>query len=275
QVHEVASNLYEIEMVQFFDEIPSHVVEWLKAQKVFFVATAPLTGDGHVNLSAKGVDGTFHIVDKNRVWYEDLTGSGCETISHLREAGNGRITIYFNAFEGPPRICRLFGKGTAYEFGTPEYNALVPPESRQPGSRSVIVVDVHKVATSCGYGVPFFEYKAERPRLLEWASSKEAHDVASTSSTPELPSKGLKAYWETTNTSSLDGLPGMNLLPVTIETRFMSSKKLDKKSTSRSRQKESGVVIPVDQKLMLGFALGALTVVVGGHLRSMGIGRFF
>lgn len=103
----------------------------------------------------------FHIVNPRQVWYEDLTGSGesesvveclswktrpgVETISHLRE--NGRITVLFNAFEGPPRIARLYGRGTVYEFGTPEYNSFIPAESRKPGSRSVIVVDVYKVST--------------------------------------------------------------------------------------------------------------------------------
>ncbi|KAJ3563809.1 hypothetical protein NP233_g8692 [Leucocoprinus birnbaumii] len=97
-------------MVKFYDTIPDFVVPWLKAQKVFWVATAPLTGEGHVNVSPKGIfEGNFCVVDEKSVWYEDLTGSGVETISHLRE--NGRITVMFTAFDGPPRICRLFGKG--------------------------------------------------------------------------------------------------------------------------------------------------------------------
>ena len=124
---------------------------------------------------------------------------------------------------------------------------------------------------SCGYGVPFFEYKSDRSKLLDWALDKEKADEASPSPTLEtLPSKGLKAYWQTTNTSSFDGLPGMDLLPVTVETQ-LSSNKSGKNST---RQKQSSTIIPIDQKLMLGFALGAITVIVGGQLRSMGIGRF-
>ncbi|KAL0565841.1 hypothetical protein V5O48_016179 [Marasmius crinis-equi] len=258
-------------MVQFYDEIPPFLLDWLKEQKIFWVASAPLSADGHVNVSAKGVDGTFHIVDKNRVWYEDLTGSGCETISHLRE--NGRVTIYFNAFEGPPRICRLFGKGVVHEFGTPEYNALIPLESRKPGSRSVIMVDVHKVASSCGYAVPFFDFKAERSKLLNWATDKEAHDTESSSSAAEVSSKGLKAYWEKNNRSSLDGLPGMNLLPVTIETCFATTGK-EKKDGIGKNQPGPGIVFPVDQKLILGFVLGVLTAVVGVQLRSSGVGLF-
>ncbi|KAK1235797.1 hypothetical protein PQX77_000970 [Marasmius sp. AFHP31] len=264
-------------MVQFYDEIPSFLSDWIKLQKIFWVATAPLSGDGHVNVSAKGVDGTFHIVNEHRVWYEDLTGSGCETISHVRE--NGRVTIYFNAFEGPPRIARLWGKGTVYEFGTPEYNALVPPESRKPGSRSVIMIDVHKAATSCGYAVPFFEYKAERTKLFEWASDKEKHDHTSSSpqASQDLPSKGLKAYWQKMNTSSFDGLPGMDLLPVTVETQLNSTSSDSKVGKNAANQKQSSAVsiIPIDQNLMLGFALGVMTVLVGGQLRSLGIGRFF
>jgi len=109
-------------MGAFYDEIPSFLVPWINAQKIFWVATAPLSEDGHVNVSPKGFENTMHVVLKevdtdgekkatsNAVWYEDLTGSGVETISHLRE--NGRITIMFTAFEGPPRIVRLFGTGT-------------------------------------------------------------------------------------------------------------------------------------------------------------------
>ena len=170
-------------MVQFFDHIPEFLSTWILEQKIFWVATAPLSGQGHVNLSPKGGQGTFHIIDEHTVWYEDLTGSGkqivmdnqlansfrtllgVETISHIRE--NGRITVLFNAFEGPPRITRLWGtgitptcqagynvtsrlttsiSGTVYEFDTPEYNALLQ-NNRRPGSRSVIMISVHKAST--------------------------------------------------------------------------------------------------------------------------------
>ncbi|TFY71654.1 hypothetical protein EVG20_g1338 [Dentipellis fragilis] len=161
-------------MGKFFDHIPANILEWLPKQHMFWVATAPLAADGHVNVSPKGLEGTFHIIDQNTVWYEDLTGSGVETISHLRE--NGRITVLFNAFDGPPRICRIFGKGTVREFGTPEYEKLLPPSKRSIGSRSAIVVDVHKVGTSCGYSVPYYEFVGNRDRLMNWNASLEKRD---------------------------------------------------------------------------------------------------
>ncbi|KAG7095322.1 hypothetical protein E1B28_006087 [Marasmius oreades] len=259
-------------MVQFYDEIPPFLINWIKTQHVFWVATAPLSADGHVNLSGKGINGTFHVVNNRQIWYEDLTGSGCETISHIRE--NGRITIYFNAFEGPPRIARLFGKGKVYEFGTLEYNELVPPEERQPGSRSIIMVDVHKVATSCGYGIPFFEFKSQRTKYTDVALKKEAQDCVSPSS--ELPSDGLKAYWKKMNSTSLDGLPGMELLPVTVATQFIPKAKASK---PKALSKFPKVSVALDERLMFGFALGVLTVLVGGQLNSLGslrnVGQFF
>ncbi|KAI0353193.1 hypothetical protein OH77DRAFT_1512833 [Trametes cingulata] len=141
-------------MGKFYESIPPELIPWLRKQEQFWVATAPLSAEGHVNVSPKGVRDSFHVLSPTRVWYQDLTGSGVETISHLRE--NGRVTLMFSAFEGPPRIVRLFGTGTVHEFGTPEYDALIPPEKRRPSSRSAIVVDVHKVGTSCGYAVNYY-----------------------------------------------------------------------------------------------------------------------
>ncbi|KAG8221681.1 hypothetical protein J3R82DRAFT_1966 [Butyriboletus roseoflavus] len=135
-----------------YDEIPDKLIEWIAKQKMFWVATAAL--NGHVNVSPKGCIESFHILSKNCVWYEDITGSGIETIAHMREPGNARITILFHAFEGAPRILRLFGTGTVHEFGTPGYDTLIPAASRKAGSRAAIVIDVHRVATSCGFGIP-------------------------------------------------------------------------------------------------------------------------
>ena len=118
-------------MGKFYDEIPEYLIPWIKQQKIFWVASAPLRPDGHINVSPKGYEGTFHIENSKRFWYEDLTGSGkwncssmgrhcytcytgVETISHLRE--NGRITVMFSAFDGPPRICRLFGTGQPINY---------------------------------------------------------------------------------------------------------------------------------------------------------------
>jgi hypothetical protein len=212
-------------MVQFFDEIPDHVLPWLLEQHMFSVATAPLSEDGHVNVSPKGVEGTFHIIDKNTVWYEDLTGSGIETIAHVRE--NRRITVLFQAFEGPPRICRLFGKGTIHEFGTAEYDRLLPPEKRQPGSRAAIVVNVHKVSTSCGYAVPFYDFRCHRNLLNSQFTKREKEDQDfaaaaaegssgdsnQTGSGERISSAGIKMYWINKNSQSIDGLPGLKTAP--------------------------------------------------------------
>jgi len=188
------------------------LIDWIIAQKLFWVATSPLSPDGHINLSPKGVAGTFHVIDERKVWYEDLTGSGVETISHLRE--NGRITVMFNAFEGAPRIVRLFGKGTVYEFGSKEYTELIPPEKRNPGSRAVILVDIYQVSSSCGFAVPFYSYQGERHTLNQYFNSKEQKDneVEADAENPSMcaAESGLKAYWVQKNTQSLDGLPGLS-----------------------------------------------------------------
>ncbi|PPR01839.1 hypothetical protein CVT24_001727 [Panaeolus cyanescens] len=210
-------------MVKFYDTIPDHIFPWIQQQKIFFVSTAPLSQTGHVNVSPKGFSGTFHAQDEKTVWYEDLTGSGTETISHLRE--NGRITIMFVAFTGPPQILRLFGTGTVHEFGSPEYNRLLPPGTRQPGSRAAIFINVHKVSTSCGYSIPFYEFKKDRMRLHNYMASLEAKDLkaeeeskspscsadgvnASDGQVSERP-KGLKWYWTQKNLMSIDGLPSL------------------------------------------------------------------
>ncbi|KZT40389.1 hypothetical protein SISSUDRAFT_983412 [Sistotremastrum suecicum HHB10207 ss-3] len=208
-------------MGQFFDSIPEDLILWIRKQEVFWVATAPLSPDGHVNVSSKGVKGTFHVVDGNRVWYQDLSGSGIETISHLRE--NGRITILFNAFEGGPKIARLFGKGVSYEFGTPEYDQYIPTSERLPGSRAVIVIDVHKVGTSCGWGVPLYKFVSHRPTLNSWASKFEAKDLAiPPPASPEelqnggkIADRGMKRFWRLFNAQSIDGLDGLLVANVT------------------------------------------------------------
>ncbi|KZP32025.1 hypothetical protein FIBSPDRAFT_916615 [Athelia psychrophila] len=192
-------------MGQFFDDIPPFLPPWLAEQEMFWVATAPLGGGGHVNVSPKGTRGCFHYVSPTRVWYQDLSGSGNETISHLREPGNGRITILFSAFQGPPRITRLFGTGTVHEYGTPEYDALIPVSERKPGSRSAIVIDVHKVGTSCGYAVPFYAFQAHRTKLLDFFDRRERADRAEGGRSE----KGLQAYWAQKNAESMDGMPGL------------------------------------------------------------------
>jgi Pyridoxamine 5'-phosphate oxidase len=157
---------------------------------VFFVATAPADG-GHVNLSPKGLD-TFAVLDTNTVAYLDLTGSGVETIAHLRE--NGRITIMFCAFDGKPNILRLYGRGEVLPTGEPEADALLPCFGNYPGVRSVIRVHLDRVSTSCGYGVPLLRYEGERDQLIKFAE-RRGRD-------------GVVEYREEHNAVSIDGLPG-------------------------------------------------------------------
>jgi predicted pyridoxine 5'-phosphate oxidase superfamily flavin-nucleotide-binding protein len=178
-------------MGRVLDAITDELAAFIAAQRVFFVATAPTDG-GHVNLSPKGLD-TFTVLDPNAVAYLDLTGSGVETIAHLRE--NGRITIMFCAFDGKPNIVRLYGRGEVLPTAEPEADALLPRFGSFPGARSVIRVQVDRVSTSCGYGVPQFDYAGERDQLTKWAERRG----------PD----GLVEYREERNAVSIDGLPGL------------------------------------------------------------------
>ncbi|KAF8801174.1 hypothetical protein BYT27DRAFT_7035317, partial [Phlegmacium glaucopus] len=204
--------------------IPEHLIEWILKQQMFWVASAPLSPDGHVNISPKGIEGTFHVVNSRQVWYEDLSGTGAETVSHIRE--NGRITILFHAFEGPARIVRLYGKGFSHEIGSPEYDDLLPSHIRQPGSRAAIGLDIYKVGTTCGYAVPYYQFISHRSQLIDWAAKKEAIDrepktltstevqASLTSSINESTSlihpQGMKNWWGIHNIRSLDGLPAFS-----------------------------------------------------------------
>jgi Pyridoxamine 5'-phosphate oxidase len=170
--------------------INADLAEWLRAQPMFFVATAPR--DGHVNVSPKGYD-TFRVLDDRRVAYLDLTGSGIETIAHIRD--NGRVTLMFCAFSGKPRICRLYGSGTVHEAGTPGFDALAVDFDLLPGARSIVVVDVDRVSTSCGYAVPQMDFVEDRERLKDWALAKNED--------------ALVAYRAEKNAVSIDGLPGL------------------------------------------------------------------
>jgi hypothetical protein len=173
-----------------FDQLSEELATFLTDQPVFFVATAP--ADGRINLSPKGL-GTFTVLDPRTVAYLDLTGSGVETIAHLRE--NGRITLMFCAFDGKPNIVRLYGRGDVLPVGEPEGDALVGRFPAIAGARSVIRVAIERVSTSCGYGVPLMAYQGPRSRLVEWAENKGAD--------------GLVAYRAEKNAVSIDGLPGL------------------------------------------------------------------
>jgi predicted pyridoxine 5'-phosphate oxidase superfamily flavin-nucleotide-binding protein len=177
-------------MATVHERITPPVREWIERQHLFFVATAPLTGDGHVNVSPKGLD-TLRILDEMSVAYLDLTGSGAETVAHLRE--NGRITLMFCAFDGPPRIVRLQGKGRVVVRGDAEWTALAERFDEHRGQRAVIVVECDRIADSCGYSVPLFDYVGQRSKLTEWADHRTDEE--------------LETYRATKNARSIDGLP--------------------------------------------------------------------
>ncbi len=173
---------------QFEALLPEHEA-FIAKQPIFFVGSAPLSAEGHVNLSPKGYD-TLRVLTPNRVAYLDLTGSGNETSAHIRE--NGRVTIMFCAFEGPPNILRLYGRGSVILPGTAEWEELYPLFPPIPGARQIIAVDFHKVQTSCGFAVPFMTYEKERDTLRKWAV--------------QHGEEGLIEYRERKNARSLDGL---------------------------------------------------------------------
>ena len=179
-------------MGSILDGISDDLGTWLEAQPVFFVATAPRADDQHVNLSPKGLAGTFRVLDDHTVAYLDLTGSGVETIAHLRE--NGRIVLMFCAFDGRPRIIRLHGRGRVVLPGDEGFDDLLPRFSEHPGVRSVIVVDVQRASDSCGYGVPAMTYAADRD-ILDPGAAKRGEE-------------GMAGYRREMNATSIDGLPG-------------------------------------------------------------------
>lgn len=181
-------------MGRTYEEIDDRLARFLGRQHVFFVATAPSGHDGHVNLSPKGLDGTFAVLDPKTVAYLDLTGSGVETIAHLRE--NGRIVVMFCAFDGPPRIVRLHGRGEAVPAVDARFSDLAGRFPARPGIRSVIVVSVERISDSCGYGVPLMRFESERDQLDRWAERKG----------PD----GIARYQATKNAESIDGLPGLS-----------------------------------------------------------------
>jgi hypothetical protein len=179
-------------MGQVFDGIDASLAAWIGAQPVWFVATAPLAADGRVNVSPRGID-TLSVLDRYRLGWVDLTGSGIETIAHLRE--NGRICLMWCAFDRRPRIVRVHGRGTVAVPGDAAYDEVVALHPPHPSTRAVVVVDVERVSDSCGFGVPVMDLVEERD-LLRPSAAKRG---------PE----GLAAYRADRNAVSLDGLPGL------------------------------------------------------------------
>ena len=175
-----------------YEEITPDLADWLRQQRMFFVATAPLAADGLLNCSPKGMD-TFRILGPRQVAYLDLTGSGIETIAHLRE--NGRIIFTFCALAGSPKIVRLHGIGEAITSGLPDFEMLRAMFPEYPGVRAIIRAPLTRISDSCGYAVPRYEYAAERDALIRWAESKGTD--------------GLTRYRREKNARSLDDLPGL------------------------------------------------------------------
>ncbi len=179
-------------MGRAFDSITPPMRAFIAKQHMFFVATAPSHG-GRVNVSPKGYD-AFRILDDHRVAYLDLTGSGAETIAHLRD--NGRITFMFCAFEGKPNICRLYGSGRVVRPGDDDFDELIAQFDAAPGTRSVIVADIDRTSNSCGFSVPFMDFVEERPTLSDHWDGKDDEEI--------------EAYWAKKNAISIDGLPAVD-----------------------------------------------------------------
>ena len=181
-------------MAKVFDAIDARLAAWIARQRMFFVATAPGGDGGHVNLSPKGPIETLRVLDEHTVAYLDLVGSGAETVAHLQD--NGRIVVMLCAFDGPPRIVRLHGRGAVLEPGAVDFpDATALPEQR----RTVIRVDVERIADSCGFGVPLMSFEGQRPQLQAWAETKLAKGGPG----------ALDDYVAEKNAVSIDGLPAL------------------------------------------------------------------
>lgn len=179
-------------MAKVLDAITDDLAAWIERQHLFFVATAPLDGDGLINCSPKGLD-TFTILGPRQVAYLDLTGSGAETIAHVRE--NGRIVLMFCAFEGPPKIVRFQGTGRVVTRTDQAYAALRKQFPPVDGERAIVVVDVTRLSTSCGFGVPLYSCAGERTQIPDFVAAKGPN--------------GLVDYQKNNNMTSLDGLPAL------------------------------------------------------------------
>src|SRR3954447_21841520 len=189
-------------MGRIYDRIDEDQRAWIAEQSMFFVASAPAGVDGHINLSPKGPIGSLKVLDDHTVAYLDIIGSGAETIAHLRD--NGRIVVMFCAFQGPPRILRLHGRGRVVQAGDEAFEEVLSAGFEEPAApesrRAIIVVDVQRIADSCGYGVPLLSYEGQRPHSDLWAAK-------------QLRVKGpdaMRDYAEKHNRASIDGLPALS-----------------------------------------------------------------
>jgi len=194
-------------MASIFSEIDERLAAWIASQPMYFVGTAPLGVEGHINVSPKGPIDTLRVLDPHTVAYLDLVGSGAETIAHIRE--NGRIVIMLCAFEGPPKILRLHGEGEVIASDDERFAELVERAAFQQPSvpasrRAIVLVHVNRIADSCGYGVPLMSYEGRRPHMDAWAEKKVR--VGGT--------EALQAYQVEKNSTSIDGLPALDLQQV-------------------------------------------------------------
>jgi hypothetical protein len=180
-------------MADVLDGIDDHTAQWIARQTMFFVASAPLSEDGHVNVSPKGPIGTLRVLGDHRVAYIDYFGSAAETIAHVRE--NGRICLMFCSYDSKPRIVRLHGHGSVAMPGEPSYDEVVAMHPPHPSTRAVVVVVVDRISDSCGFGVPVMDVVGERDLLRRGAERRG----------PE----GLAEYRAAKNATSIDGLPGL------------------------------------------------------------------
>jgi len=187
-----------------FSGIDEQLERWISAQPLFFVASAPLAGDGHVNVSPKGPIGTLRVLDEHTVAYLDLVGSGAETVAHIRE--NGRIVVMLCAFEGPPRIVRLHGRGEVVASEDSRFAQLLAEHAFfepavDAARRAIVLVHLSRVSDSCGYGVPLMSVQGERPHMEAWAQKKLRVGGE----------EALRAYQREKNAESIDGLPAIEL----------------------------------------------------------------
>lgn len=173
--------------------IDERMSEFIRAQQMFFVGTAPASTSGHVNLSPKGLD-SFRILSPTQVAYADFVGSGVETMAHIKE--NGRIVIMFCAFEGAPGIVRIHGTGHVTEAADARFREVIRAFGSSEGVRSVVTIDVERVARTCGFGVPLMSFVGDRDQLPKWCDRKGP--------------QGLLDYQRKNNLNSLDGLPGVD-----------------------------------------------------------------
>ena len=180
-------------MGKVHEALDGRLREFVDRQQLYFVATAPGGSGGHVNVSPKGHKDTFTILDEHTIAYLDLTGSGAEGIAHVRD--NGRVTVMFCAFDGPPDIVRLQGTGRVVVPGEPEWDGLLARFGRHPGSRAVIVVDLDRISSSCGFAVPLYDYVGDRTMLDDNFGRR----------TPE----NIEEYHRVKNSVSIDGLPAL------------------------------------------------------------------